>query len=221
MSRVSEILQAAGARIVKVAGRLTKHDSSVAVGMSKILAENVESTAGSDAVAASAVARAETGAQAGASALASRSNHLIEELASQLHEVWRSPRLLEDGTYEPRPKQVRNDPAWVLAHGTDQVDIANTAYRDLPLDYKLENQESAKVAMPLVIGEVTSGRDPGRSDFIEDASRRVHDAWLDRNREWAPPEQDLAYSELSEPEKEKDRVVVRAAVKLVRDQPSE
>ncbi|MFI9533549.1 hypothetical protein ACIG56_09905 [Nocardia fusca] len=147
-----------------------------------------------------------------------RREELTEELASRLHNEWRAPRLRDDGSYEERPKQVRDDQVWIAEHGTDQVDIANTDYRDLPLDYRRENQESAKVALPLVLDEHLAGRDPARAVFVEDASEQVHIAWLDRNRDWAPPDQSLPYSRLSEEEKEKDRVVVLAAVDLINEQ---
>lgn len=149
---------------------------------------------------------------------AARREELTDELASRLHNEWRAPRLRDDGFYEERPKQVRDDQEWIAEHGTDQVDIANTDYRDLPLDYRRENQESAKVALPLALDEYLAGRDPARAGFVEDASEQVHIAWLDRNRDWAPPDQSLPYSRLSEEEKEKDRVVVRAAVDLINEQ---
>ncbi|GGL07439.1 hypothetical protein [Nocardia jinanensis] len=157
-------------------------------------------------------------AQGRGSLSAARRDELTEELASRLHNEWRAPRLRDDGRYEERPKQVRDDQEWITAHGTDQVDIANTDYRDLPLDYRRENQESAKVALPLALDEHLAGRDPARAGFVEDASEQVHIAWLDRNRDWAPPDQSLPYGRLSEEEKEKDRVVVRAAVDLINEQ---
>jgi len=40
----------------------------------------------------------------------------------------------------------------------------------------------------------------------------MHDKWLERNGEWAPAEQKLPYDELSEEEKEKDRVVIKKAI---------
>lgn len=148
-----------------------------------------------------------------------RRSELTEEMASRLHELWRAPRLGADGRYEPRIKSVRDDLDWIAAHGADRVDIANTAYRDLPLDYRRENQESAKVAIALVLDEYLAGRDPSSADFTEAASRLVHDAWLERNRSWAPPDQSRSYDRLTEEEKEKDRVVVRAAVDLLNEQP--
>ncbi|MCO5990316.1 hypothetical protein NE235_29805 [Actinoallomurus spadix] len=137
----------------------------------------------------------------------------VDVVAGRLHEQWRAPRRLEDGTFEPRIKST-TDSAWISRHGTDQVDIANTRYGDLPADWQKENKESARVAVHLVTDAKKEGVDTGSSDFMESASAKVHDAWLERNGEWAPPEQKLPYEELSEAEKEKDRVVVRKALDI-------
>jgi len=51
---------------------------------------------------------------------------------------------------------------------------------------------------------------------VEEASATMHERWLKRNGSWAPPEQQLPYEQLSEEEKEKDGVIVRKAVSLVR-----
>ena len=45
---------------------------------------------------------------------------LSYSLGSDLHEAWRAPRKLEDGTYEPRMKKSK-DEVWNAAHGTDDV----------------------------------------------------------------------------------------------------
>ncbi|WP_228001792.1 hypothetical protein [Nocardia australiensis] len=144
----------------------------------------------------------------------SRSDELIEELASRLHEVWRRPRLLADGRYEPRIKTT-SDAGWTTRHGTDTVDIANCFYRELPREFKSENLESARVGVSSVLEELRAGRDPAHPDFVEYASRQVHDAWLDRNGSWAPWNQKLPYRWLSEEEKQKDRVIVYAARELI------
>lgn len=137
----------------------------------------------------------------------------IDAVADRLHEVWRAPRRLPGAGHEPRIKTT-TDQAWARRHGTDQVDIANTRYKDLPADWQKENKESATLAVRLVNDARKHGVDPKREEFMESASKSVHDAWLRRNGEWAPPEQKLPYHKLSEVEKEKDRVVVRAALDL-------
>jgi len=134
------------------------------------------------------------------------------ELASSLHDEWRAPRKLEDGTFEPRVKATK-DEEWVKAHGTDQVDIANSTYAELPKDWQGENKASAEVAMNLVYDASTMGRELD-DEFVEEASSKIHDAWLERNGEWAPEEQKKPYLELSEEEKAKDRVIVQKAISI-------
>lgn len=116
-----------------------------------------------------------------------------ESVATRLHDAWRAPRALADGSFEPRMK---DDGAG------GQVDIANTDYADLPPRWQAENAAAAAGAIQAVS---ENPRD------LEAAASAVHDDWLSRNGEWAEPEQKLPYEQLSEVEKEKDRVVVHAA----------
>jgi len=137
----------------------------------------------------------------------------VEELASELHDEWRAPRWREETKdYEPRIKGTK-DELWQIGHdGKKEVDIANTPYRDLPEDWKGENKISAEVA----VGEIEKAKAAGEKNlrgdaFIEKASAVMHEKWLERNGSWAPPEQNKPYAELSEEEKEKDRVIIRKA----------
>lgn len=135
---------------------------------------------------------------------------LTTEVGSLLHDEWRASRKKENGTFEPRVKKTK-DQAWTEKNGTDQVDIANTDYRDLPEDWKGENKASAEVA----IGEIyKAGGKNLDENFIEKASAAVHDAWRERNKSWAPKEQMVEFDELSEEEKNKDRVMVEKAVEM-------
>lgn len=52
-------------------------------------------------------------------------------VASILHDEWRKPRLLEDGTYDPRPKEVAGK----------IYDIANLSFPELPHKFQVENAE--------------------------------------------------------------------------------
>jgi hypothetical protein len=142
-----------------------------------------------------------------------RSARTVEKAAGRLHDQWRSARRLETGGYEPRVKTTA-DASWIDKHGTDQVDIANTRYKDLPADWQKENKASASVAVKIAADAREQGVDLRSSEFMESASEKVHIAWLERNGEWAPTDQKLPYAELSEAEKEKDRVVVRTALGL-------
>lgn len=147
------------------------------------------------------------------------------ELASLLHDEWRASRKKEDGTFNPQVKVlVATDDGKEKWFNADKVpptakelkrqDIANTDYENLDPYYQGENKISAEVA----IGEVYKNRnaidDYNREAFIEGASNVMHEKWLERNGSWAPPEQKLPYAELSEEEKEKDRVIIRRAIEI-------
>lgn len=141
---------------------------------------------------------------------------ISNQVASKLHDAWRESRRIE-GTnqFEPRMKMT-NDEAWINNHGgNNQIDIANTRFEDLPKDWKLENYNSAKVAVSEIY-KAEKDKIPLDDKFIESASRVQHIQWLNRNENWAPPEQKMAYDLLSEAEKEKDRVVVRTAIEVYR-----
>ena len=118
-----------------------------------------------------------------------------EATAAELHDQWRASRQLPDGTYEPR---------WKDDGQGGQVDIANTPYAELPPVWQAENKSAAESAICAIL------KNPDAT--VESLAATVHEDWLDRNGDWAPPEQKLPYAELTEEEKEKDRVVVRAAL---------
>ena len=136
----------------------------------------------------------------------------VKSLGSQLHEEWRKPRYREDSKdYEPRIKKT-NDQAWSKAHcGAVEVDIANTPYESLPNDWQGENIISAEVAVAEVEEAIKAGVPPDEA-FIEATCSMLHDRWLERHGSSAPPEQNRTYAELSEKEKEKDRVIIRKAI---------
>jgi len=118
-----------------------------------------------------------------------------EATAAQLHERWRASRQLPDGTYDPR---------WKDDGQGGQVDIANTPYRELPPAWQAENKTAAESAIRAILENPEA--------TMESLAATVHEDWLGRNGDWAPPEQKLPYEQLAEEEKEKDRVVVRAAL---------
>ncbi len=137
---------------------------------------------------------------------------MVTELGSLLHDEWRASRKKEDGSFEPRVKTTK-DETWKTAYGTEEVDIANTSFAELPADWQGENKIAAEVAMDTVFHATEVSRTLDDS-FVEEASAIVHDKWLERNGEWAPEEQKKPFAELSEEEKEKDRVQVRKAIKI-------
>lgn len=126
----------------------------------------------------------------------------VKALAGELHENWRKTRLMEDGSFEPRVKSTK-DEAWIAEHGTDQVDIANTKYEDLPSDWQAENKAASEVIVRIMIER------NGRIN-LEDAEQRIeigsaiHEAWLVRN-EWAKGgELDVPFDQLPPEEQAKD-----------------
>jgi len=135
-----------------------------------------------------------------------------EALASQFHEAWRETRKQEDGSFEPRIKETK-DQEWAEAHGTNEVDIANTEFADLPSDWQKENADAAEVVVGLIDshdGEI----DLSDADTREQVGSTIHDAWLERN-DWAKGgELDASFVELSKEEQDKDIAQMETALEL-------
>ena len=121
-------------------------------------------------------------------------------VASVLHNNWREARKQADGSYEPRMKDDGKG---------GKVDIANTDYHSLPEQWQRENLESARSALK-------AAQAAGPKADVETVAEAVHIAWLERNSEWAEEIQKLPYADLPEDEKEKDRVVARAAIEALK-----
>ena len=136
----------------------------------------------------------------------------VAALGSAFHEQWRETRRQEDGSFEPREKSTK-DQAWIETHGTDTVDIANTAFGDLPEDWKAENAAAATTVVGIL------DRHNGAVDLTDDDTRNavgeeVHAAWLSRN-EWAK-DGDLGkpFADLPKDEQDKDLAQVTTAIEL-------
>lgn len=155
----------------------------------------------------------------GVETLEQKRQRLVDAVGSVLHEEWRkgygesAKNKNEDGSVKPRVKKTK-DAEWIAANGKDEVDIYAASYAELPEDWKGENKASAEVAVDEILKAQDSGKALNES-FIEEASAVIHEKWLDRNGSWAPVEQNKPYAELSEEEKEKDRVVIREAIKAL------
>ena len=143
-------------------------------------------------------------------------NNKAITLASVLHDIWRKPRLLENGTYEPKIKTT-TDGYWVLAYNTDEVDIANTDYEDLPTDWQESNKFAAIDAIGIIVATALPPQYTGELDdaYIETASSYLHDAFINRRKGDVPKEQNIPYSELSEELKELDRNIIRKAIEIL------
>lgn len=112
---------------------------------------------------------------------------IILEIASLSHDKWRST---------VSPKDVEDH-------------INNIDFDELPDDWKSENISSAEIALDQVLLRVKNG---GEFDdnFIESSARILHQKWLERNKENIP------YEELTEKDKEKDRIFIKTAIEVYR-----
>lgn len=126
----------------------------------------------------------------------------ITALASAFHDDWRKTRKQEDGSFEPRIKDTK-DEAWIYQHGTSQVDIANTEFDDLPEDWQSENNAAAAVILEII--EESDGQiDINQPEQKQQIGDRIHTEWLKRN-EWAKGgELDVPFSQLPKDEQDKD-----------------
>ena len=142
---------------------------------------------------------------------------IIEKVASISHERWRKNRLQNDGKYEPMIEKSK-DEQWNMEHWIDVVDIANTEFEDLPSNWKYENLEAAKVAVDLVYDKVVNSEEIN-SKMIEEMSKIVHEKWLERNWvKWSFENQRVAYQNLSEEEKAKDRIQIELAIQILKSE---
>ena len=134
-------------------------------------------------------------------------NKTETQLATELHEIWRKTRKLEDGSYEPRLKDTK-DKAWIKKNNQSTVvDIANTEFSKLPTDWQKENNLAAKSAI-----ESLSFHPDGSQD-LEKTSSLIHKDWVERNP-WASAHLKADYANLSEEEKKKDREIARLAFQV-------
>lgn len=140
-------------------------------------------------------------------------------LGSDLHEAWRTPRKLADGTYEPRMKKSK-DEKWNAIHGTDEVDIANCSFENLPSNWQYENLEAAKVAIGLVYDKVNALESFSEEEVSKMASI-IHDEWLKRNNwvfdaNYGDPKLAVPYEQLSKEEQDKDKAQLLPAIEKVK-----
>ena len=142
---------------------------------------------------------------------------IIEKVASAFHEKWRENRLQSDGKYKSMMEK-SEDEEWNINHWTDVVDIANTEFEDLPSNRKYENLEAAKLAVDLVYDSILAWKQLLLKD-IEEMSKIVHEKRLERNGvQWSFENQRVAYQNLSEEEKSKDRIQIQLAIQIVKSE---
>ena len=140
---------------------------------------------------------------------------IIEKVASIFHEKWRENRLIDNGKSMLEKSE---DKEWNMKHWIDVVDIANTEFEDLPSNRKYENFEAAKVAVDLVYEKIVN-KEKIDSKMIEEMSKIVHEKWLERNGvQWSFENQRIAYQNLSEEEKAKDRIQIKLAIQIIKSE---
>lgn len=146
------------------------------------------------------------------SELSAEQQEQVKTLGSAFHEQWRQTRLNEDGSFEPRVKGT-SDKNWVEAHGTDQVDIANTSFAELPADWQAENAAAAETVVRIV-AEYPDGVDLSDTDTAIAIGEKIHSAWLSRN-EWAKDgELGVSFLDLPPNEQDKDLAQMKTAIEL-------
>jgi hypothetical protein len=137
-------------------------------------------------------------------------DEMVALVAGQAHEDWREQWKAQNGD-TPRVKKTK-DQVWIDAHGKKtELDIAATAYPDLPSDWQGENKAGAEVVVDAVLSAVESDRELDDT-FVEEAAATAHTKWVERNGSWAAEELKKPYAELPEAEQKKDRVFVRRAI---------
>lgn len=114
---------------------------------------------------------------------------------------WKSAPVGDLGWIE-RNAQSLGDRARVSSGGAE-IDLQRLSFDELPPTFVAETTRAAEHVVGLLQAS------PGLS--LEALAADVHIAWLQRNGEDAAPALAVAYAELSEHEKEKDRIIVRTA----------
>ena len=145
---------------------------------------------------------------------------LIYDVSSDLHEIWRATRKLADGSYNPRYKKSK-DEEWNIKYGTDEVDIANLPFKELPFNCKYDYLEEAEVVINLVFDKTMSDDKFSPKD-IEDMETIIHNEWLKRNdwvfdKEYGNPTLAVPYNQLPEDEQLKDKAQIGPALAKIED----
>lgn len=140
-------------------------------------------------------------------------SNLTNDVATKLHDDWRKTRLNKDGFYEPRWKTIKDEkfinsldvnnlPSNIRKSESGfEIDIANSTYSQLSLDWKKENYEAAKVVAGLyVIKEIRK-----IPLSLAKIGEIIHAEWLNRNP-WGKedPKLSLPFEYLSYEEQDKD-----------------
>lgn len=144
-------------------------------------------------------------------------NEAVELVASSLHDIWRAPRLQDDGSYEPRIKPTA-DKVWIeLNSGVNEVDIANSSFAELPEDWQRENRDAAKVVAELMMANGGKRLDLSEKELYEKVGDVIHKAWLrrDNNGYALDSKLDIPFVYLPPEEQYKDIAQAHAASRVL------
>ena len=144
-----------------------------------------------------------------------------EATAARLHAIWQEARRLPTddvpcSTHTKRDRlnlpRLEFEPRCKLVNGV-MYDIANLNFWELPVMFRHGNIEPAKFSCACVRTAWAAESDLG-AEFVEKTAAGLHAAWVTNpeNRKWATAAQLKRYADLSEEEKNKDRVIASAAV---------
>jgi hypothetical protein len=89
----------------------------------------------------------------------------------------------------------------------DGVGLSSSAM----IENQKEKEISEQIAKDAVVAAMAS-ETPLDEKFIEESAKVIHRKWLQRNKDHARAMDLLPYAQLSEEEKEKDRIFVREAI---------
>ena len=138
-------------------------------------------------------------------------------LGAEFHDQWRADRALESpdnagNKFEPREKPT-NDESWIAKNGTNTVDIANTDYEDLPVDWKKENQDAGNIVVGIIV-DAGGKIDLSDPETYSRVGSQIHEAWLSReNNSYARGgELDVPFDELPDDEQAKDMQQMQTAI---------
>ena len=145
-----------------------------------------------------------------------------ESTAARLHSIWQETRRLPtDGsaceTHQQRDARslprLEFEPRYKVVHGV-RYDIANLGFWELPTHFRKGNIEQAKISCAGVRACWANPNGELDGAFVEAVAAELHAQWVadPGNRSSASVAQLRRYADLSDVEKEKDRVIARAAI---------
>ena len=133
--------------------------------------------------------------------LSSVNGYARTRIAAALHAQWVEGRRQADGTFEPRIKVVEGI----------EYDIANLPFGRLPEKFQAANLQAARFALRHIEATHAQGDDITSDEWLELASAEQHVDWMAQNSWCTDPLLMCPYNQLTDSEKQKDRVVVNIA----------